>query len=218
MNNYNYKPIVGGVDMDQVLTSWDNPDGIFARKVKEITGNFIPISQWKNWLAHLNYPKDLADAVENIYANPEPGFFYELEPIPGAIEAVKRLQDKMEIITVSTPVFEMDGHMMSISDFEKRDRLWCQVVEEKKLWLRKYFGIHAPMFNPLSDKTIFHGDFLIDDKPTAGREKRRVPSWIHVLYDDNYLYNKGSRHKYRLNWNNYKPVMESLIREIESRK
>lgn len=217
---YIYKDVLGGIDMDQVLTDWDSPESGFLKIVRELLPN-IPhkrLKEYTSWEASDNYPKEIKHIVSSIYDNPRPGFFYELQPIPGSIEAVKRLQDKMEIVIVSTPVFEMDGHVASLEELTERDRLWAQAVEEKKLWLRKHFGVDAPPLNPLSDKTIFHGDFLVDDKPTASKIKRRIPSWIHILYDDGYLYNRHAKNKYRMSWNNYKEVIPKVVEEIKRKR
>jgi len=180
---YEYKNIVGGVDMDGVLTDWEKKYGIFLQTWKQRLPDveFKGSGKSPKWSIEQNYPLEIQERIAEIFTKPARDFYLKLAPMDGAIEAVKKLQKKMEIVIVTTPVYEADGHELTLLELKERDRLWSQVVAEKKEWLRNYFGKDAPPLLPLSDKTLFHGDFLIDDRPSAGEVKRRKPSWIHVL-------------------------------------
>ncbi len=216
---YIYKNTLAGVDMDMVLTNWDDPKGSFINHWKTHFGDlkYLGVKKSAVWDIAQLFPGH-EKRLDDFFMNPPRGFYLNLRPMPGAIAAVKKMMETMEVVAVTTPVYEADDHTLSLNELESRDRLWCQVVEEKKEWLRKYFGKDAPVLNPLSDKTLAHVDFLIDDKPSAGQIKRNHPSWIHVLYDDDFLFNKNAKNRFRLNWRTWEDVMPGILKEVERRK
>ncbi len=55
------------------------------------------------------------------------------------------------------------------------------------------------------DKTLIHGDYLIDDKPKVGGLIK--PKWEHIVFDQ--PYNRNIDNKLRINWSNY---MDALTR------
>jgi 5'-nucleotidase len=59
------------------------------------------------------------------------------------------------------------------------------------------------------DKTLMHGDILIDDNPEISG--KMVPSWKQILFDEDYLFSKHLNLP-RINWSNYQEV---LLREYE---
>jgi 5'(3')-deoxyribonucleotidase len=217
---YSYKNVTGGVDMDGVITNWEKEGGIFLQIWKQR----LPDVEFKGsqhspeWSIEQNYPLEIQDRIAEIFTKPARDFYLKLAPMDGAIEAVKRLQKKMEIVIVTTPLYEADEHNLTFKELQERDRLWSQVVAEKKEWLRDHFGKDAPPLVPLSDKTLFQGDLLVDDRPGAGKPKRKKPSWIHVLYDDKYLFNKSAKNKYRMNWGNYTKIIPLVIEEIQEKR
>jgi len=78
------------------------------------------------------------------------GFFLEIEPLPGAIDAVKRLaKDKeIEIVFVTKPLN------------------WDRSAAEKITWLEKYFSdisYEVIMVDSIKTKRFIDVDFIIDD-------------------------------------------------------
>ena len=80
----------------------------------------------------------------------QPGFFLGLDPIPGAIEAVKKIMadDRYTVWVVTAPSVQNP---------------LCYT--EKRLWIEKHFGmelVHNMIIAP--DKSRVKGDYLIDDR------------------------------------------------------
>lgn len=122
----------------------------------------------------------------------EPGFYSRLEPIPGAREALKAaLKAGHDVRIVSSPYISNPT---------------C--ASDKLDWITRHYGSHwASRLVLTNDKTIVHGDFLIDDKPEITGSMK--PSWRHVVFGD-YAYNRHSSQSIRLSfWN------ESTIPDLE---
>lgn len=105
------------------------------------------------------------DKVASVYE--APGFFLNLEPIPGALEAMREMNDMQdtEVFICTSPLLKYD-----------------HCVREKYGWVEKHLG---PQFVEriilTRDKTMVLGDLLIDDKDTIqGQEE--TPSWEHILF------------------------------------
>lgn len=104
-----------------------------------------------------------------------PGFFENLEPISGAIEAVKKLSEHYDIYVLSTPSWS-------------NPRSWG----EKRIWVEKYFGDLLKKKLILShNKALLRGAFLIDDNTWNGAKEfqgdfihfatEKYPDWNSVL-------------------------------------
>ncbi|XP_016067852.1 PREDICTED: 5'(3')-deoxyribonucleotidase, cytosolic type [Miniopterus natalensis] len=105
------------------------------------------------------------DKVASVYE--APGFFLDLEPIPGALEAMQAMNamQDTEVFICTSPLMKYD-----------------HCVGEKFRWVDKHLG---PQFVEriilTRDKTVVLGDLLIDDKDTIlGQEE--IPSWEHILF------------------------------------
>ncbi|XP_044289583.1 5'(3')-deoxyribonucleotidase, mitochondrial [Varanus komodoensis] len=94
-------------------------------------------------------------------------FFVELDPLPGAVEAVKQMAklEETDVFICTSPI--------------KKYR-YCPY--EKYAWVEKHLGPEFLEQIVLTrDKTVVSGDLLIDDRPDIiGAE--RSPSWEHVLF------------------------------------
>ncbi|EMP33079.1 5'(3')-deoxyribonucleotidase [Chelonia mydas] len=94
-------------------------------------------------------------------------FFIELDPIPGAVEAVKQMAklENTDVFICTSPI--------------KKYR-YC--AYEKYAWVEKHFGQEFLEQIVLTrDKTVISGDLLIDDRSDiTGAEPN--PSWEHVLF------------------------------------
>lgn len=105
------------------------------------------------------------DKVASVYESP--GFFLDLEPIPGALEAMHEMHamHDTEVFICTSPLLKYE-----------------HCVGEKFSWVDKYLG---PQFVEriilTRDKTVVLGDLLIDDKDTIlGQEE--TPAWEHILF------------------------------------
>ena len=104
-----------------------------------------------------------------------PGFFTNLEPIDGAIEAFKKLSDYYDVYFLSTAP-------------------WSNInaPSEKRVWVEKHLGEYAFKKLILShNKGLLKGDYLIDDRVANGVEdfegehihfgSAEFPGWESIL-------------------------------------
>ena len=76
-----------------------------------------------------------------------PGFFAFMDPMPGAIEAVRKLSQHYEVFILSTAPW-------------KNPSSWS----DKRIWVEKYFGdIFFKRIILTHRKDLVLGDYLIDD-------------------------------------------------------
>jgi len=104
-----------------------------------------------------------------------PGFYADLPPIPGAVEAFEKLSQKYEVYILTAPSWENPS---------------CYT--DKRLWVDKYLGKSAYKRLIISnDKSLFSGKALIDDRTKYGVTKFKgehihfgsetFPDWDFVL-------------------------------------
>lgn len=100
-----------------------------------------------------------------------PEIFSLMEPLEGAIEAIKKLNDKYDLYILSTAPWE-------------NPNAW----KHKREWVEKYFGegeknIFYKKVILSHHKNLNEGDILIDDRPNNGA-KYFNGEWIHFATDD----------------------------------
>lgn len=173
------------VDQDGVLANYD-------KRLIEIVAAEYPEEQRFSeseltlFNTHLLYSPANQMAIDRIALRR--GFFENLEPVNGAVEALHDLLSS--------------GFDVRICTAPKKRYKYC--VPEKLAWIEKHLGRDFSLRTILTrDKTLVRGRVLIDDKP----EVRGVaePEWEHVLYDR--PYNRSVTGKRRLNWQNYREVL-----------
>lgn len=108
----------------------------------------------------------------------EPNFYRTLEPLAGAVDGVKSL--------VSA------GHDVFICTAPLPRHATC--AKEKLEWIEHYLGPRLAERTIITrDKTLVHGDYLVDDKPVI--TGARSPSWKHLLFEATYNLGRES-----VNW------------------
>ncbi|XP_028377276.1 5'(3')-deoxyribonucleotidase, cytosolic type [Phyllostomus discolor] len=161
------RPVRVLVDMDGVLADFEA--GLLRAFCRRFPGEpHVPLAERRGFFAREQYRAlrpDLADKVASVYE--APGFFLDLEPIPGAVEAMQQMNalKDTEVFICTSPLLKFD-----------------HCVGEKYRWVEKHLG---PQFVEriimTRDKTVVLGDLLIDDKDTIqGQEE--TPSWEHILF------------------------------------
>lgn len=116
---------------------------------------------------HPQYPKALFRRIVEA-----PGFFRELPPIAGALEAVEALMERAEVYVCTAP---MASHP--------------SCADEKRAWIAEHmpgghrYWAHRTIIT--NDKTLVYGDALVDDRPEV-KGHRRQPDWVHILYRQPY--------------------------------
>uniref|UniRef100_A0A7S3UEC2 Glycosyl transferase family 1 domain-containing protein n=1 Tax=Picocystis salinarum TaxID=88271 RepID=A0A7S3UEC2_9CHLO len=194
----NSKPVIL-LDMDNTIVDWDSEFQARWRKRNGSHANRYPelVVNRQNFEIELNFAEKYRDDVLSVVA--EPGFYKNLHPIPGAVEAV------YEMVALGCEVrFCTSTHYVCPG----------QSAEEKFEWVREHLG--EEYVNKLiitSDKTAVKGDILVDDKPviTGCVED---PDWIHVVYDQSY---NSKVDKPRLqSWYDWRSVIEPLLRKRDA--
>jgi 5'-nucleotidase len=120
------------------------------------------------------------------------GFFEQLQPLPGAIDAIKLMQHYNHQIYLVTSA--------GVS--------YPNAASEKYRWVERHLGkefLSCLVITPA--KSIVRGDILIDDRPSFRDE--RLASWEHVLYDKSY--NKTVPRKRRITWENWTDELPELL-------
>ncbi|KAM4527082.1 5'(3')-deoxyribonucleotidase, mitochondrial [Fundulus diaphanus] len=155
------------VDMDGVLADFE---GGFLKEYRARYPDepFVPLGDRRGFWVSTQYEqlrKDLFEKAVSIWESK--GFFMDLEPLPGGVEAVKEMARM-----VDTDVFICTSPI----------KHYKHCPYEKYAWVEKHLG---PDFLDqvilTRDKTLIAGDLLIDDKPDIrGVEPR--PAWEHVLF------------------------------------
>jgi 5'-nucleotidase len=141
-----------------------------------------------------DYPPELRPLAEALYT--APGFIRNLAPVPGAIEAVRELlQLGMDVRICSSPL-----------------RQYENCVAEKYLWVERHLGRAATERLILTrDKTLVHGDILVDDRPSIEGAVR--PAWRHIVYDA--PYNRQVMDKPRMTWANWRGTLGAVLYAID---
>jgi 5'-nucleotidase len=117
-----------------------------------------------------------------------PGFFQGLRPIPGARETLHTLLgDGVDVFLCTAPMIHHET---------------C--AQEKLTWVVEHLGREfASRVILARDKTLIHGDFLVDDRPLI--PGLRVPTWEHLIFDQ--PYNQGPSTQRRVTWHSLIPAL-----------
>jgi 5'-nucleotidase len=178
------KPLTILIDMDGVLCDYTSAHMAKVADRYPHLAAYIESAQyqWKNEDA---FPEEYREMIESIAL--EPGFFEQLQPIDGALEAVHTLAAA--------------GHDVRICTAPKKIHTFC--VPEKYNWVKKHLGQEfVERIIMTRDKTLAYGDMLIDDKPEVTGAAQ--PQWEHIVFDQPYNKTVANR---RINWSNYREVL-----------
>lgn len=154
------------VDMDAILVDLL---GAWLSDYNESSGNGITIADIRTWNMHEHVPcgKEIYKIIG------EPGYFDKLQPLPGAVEGFKALQDLGHDVKVLTSPFNPDSARAKLE--------WC----ERHLGLRYDHVILAHDKHLLAQE----GRVLFDDRLTT------LGKWWNqggAAYAIRYPYNEGS--------------------------
>jgi len=118
----------------------------FLATIKEVTGKEFTEDQ----ITQFDIGKALGLSSEElaaVYAAFKPGFCRALEPIPGAIEAIQRLNVIADVYVVTSPLSAVPT--------------W---TSEREAWVKEHLGFHHSRVIHGSAKHLVRGDFLVDDR------------------------------------------------------
>lgn len=174
------------VDMDGVIADFDK--GFLLSWAKKYPHRpKIAIRDRKNQDIRDDYPIEMSDEVKKIYTGKN--FYKNLPVIPNAKSALQEMAKMgLDVFICTSPL-----------------TIYKNCILEKYQWVEKNIGKEwVKKIVMTKDKTLIHADILIDDRTNI--KGIRKPHWKHVLFDA--PYNQTYQSKYRINWNNWKQILD----------
>ena len=152
------------VDMDGVLAWWEKN---LIRRMKAQYPD-VPIFEFgERTVADLESRSDYQTQFRAILD--APGFYRELEPVEGGLEALQAMRAA--------------GHDVVICTAPSASNPTCGF--DKYEWIKEHLGQEWVKRTVIVfDKTLIDGDILIDDKLNVTGS--RTPTWTHVIFDQSY--------------------------------
>lgn len=186
------KPILL-IDMDGVMANYY---GSFLEGWKRRYPNrgFIPEGELKSFYIEDSYAEEHNDDIRELTT--ARGFFRGIKPIPGAIETLRKIlsERKFEPFICTAPEVEAEGQCCFSEKAEWVDHLLGREWTERLILTK--------------DKTLVHGDFLLDDKPVI-KGINRQPSWERIVFHQSY--NGGVVGKRLNGWENWNELEDILL-------
>jgi 5'-nucleotidase len=171
------------VDMDGVLA--DLEAEFFAR-FQQTHGIDLSTKRTEFYMEH-----DWPEHVEEIHEiMSTPGLFYSLSLIVGGLNALEWMARSHDVFICTAPLLENPT---------------C--VQDKVRWVEKYLGPEWTRRMIITkDKTLVHGDILIDDKINI--QGVRIPTWHHVLFHAPYNLDKEHAGERLHAWHQIEQLLE----------
>jgi len=172
------------IDQDGVLADFERA---FHTAWQRAGHDFPAVALERRTSLHVrdDYPQALYGEVEAIYT--APGFYRDLPAIAGALDGMRELLEA--------------GHDVRICTAPLNQYRNC--VAEKFEWVEQHLG---PGFVDriilTKDKTVVHGDILVDDNPDIRGSRR--PDWRQVLFDQPY---NRHLHMPRMSWASWREAL-----------
>jgi len=181
------------VDQDGPLANFEE-DFLRKWRLQFPDLNHIPLEERTVFYIQEQHPTCFKHIIKNIFK--APGFFLNLPPVEGAIEAIAQMIHMGHEVRICTSPLSA----------------YNNCVLEKYQWIEKHFGRELTKHIILTkDKTLVRGDVLIDDKPEV--EGVMTPIWEHILFD--YPFNREMPNKKRISdkWENWLEVITEIEEE-----
>lgn len=158
------------IDLDGVVADWVG--GVKRLFEKTNPGKVLaPVSEFKNYYLQDDYPHWKNELSVTSHSK---GLYSSLELIPGALEALKDIENNC--------LHFIEPFLCSTPDVKYEDQM-C--FTEKAAWVEKHLGsFWTERLILTQDKTVVFGDLLIDDKPDITGSIEH--SWTQVLYAQSY--------------------------------
>lgn len=183
------------VDMDEVLCKWDEHFVASHRRVfPHIT--IADAGRREHFDLFAGLTAELQEATLTVLN--EPGFFAEIAPMEGAIDAVAEMRDAGFDVALCTSPWLSNPTCAS----------------DKLAWVQRHLGRELMESTIITrDKTLIRGDVLIDDKPQI--TGRATPEWDLIRFT--YHYNRNLPGVRLNNWFEWEPVVgDALTRRLGS--
>lgn len=173
------------VDQDDVLADFH---GCFCDEWQRQFGEVMQPTFYKIEGEKKDVPPEMEKRIKEI--SYKEGFFLNLPPLPNAIESVKEIALYHQVFICTRPLLESE---------------FC--LQEKKRWVSEHLGayfVQRMLF--VTDKTLVHGNYLIDDNPEP-EDGLHQPTWRHIVYDRPYNQHIIDRPRI-VEWQNWQEVLK----------
>ncbi len=184
------KPLEILVDQDGVTTDFEK--GLLNEwRTRFPDRPYVPLAERTTFYPRDQYPEEFKNDLEAIYL--AEGFYRNLPPIDGAVEALREMRSR--------------GHIVKICTSPLSRNPYC--IPEKMQWVKQFLGEEwLDLLIITKDKEKVYGDILIDDNPNLPPNGLLGISWEHIIYDQ--PYNRHIVEKRRLtSWKNWRELLES---------
>ena len=178
------------IDMDGPLANFDKWFYELWMETYPDLPNVKPEDR-KSFYVNMDYLPEHENLVRDLYNSDH--FCLHFDPVDGAIEAIQAINEIAHVFICTSPL---------------TNSRTC--FQDKRDWIANYLGL--PSVRRLiitDDKTMIHGNFLIDDKPVI--EGRRIPDWRQIVFDK--PYNRAVTDKPRLSWTSWRAVLPPLLKQ-----
>lgn len=187
------------IDMDNTLVDYDKEFGkrMKQRSAGKTSEDIDAILQTRQQFeVEKNFPADLQTLVKGVMNQQD--FFHVLQPFPGAIKALREMDDAGLHVKLCT----------SPSLFQYESSARC-----KYAWVRQWLGEDWMSRLVITrDKTVVRGRVLIDDKPVI-RGACVNPEWAHVVYTMPYNATIDDRPRIS-DWSNWRSVLAPFFEQL----
>ena len=179
------------VDMDGVLCQYD--ERVLEIAHKRFGLPLYHSNEVTNFDTEKIFPEAYHERVDAIAD--EEGFFRDLMPFPGVIDALHEI--------------EADGRFhVFICTAPKKFYRNSSCVSEKNMWVSRFLGRKWTDKVILTrDKTLVRGDVLIDDKPEVVGVAD--PTWVQIYHDR--PYNRNIDRPRIISWENWKDIIIPIL-------
>lgn len=171
------------VDMDDVIIEFEKK--LIELLIDENPNNKDLFNKERSKFKLREQYPELKDSIKKIKL--QNNLTENIEPVEGGIDALKEMKEKgHEVFICTSPM----------SNYKS--------IIEKYSWVDENLGNEWTKKIILTkDKTLIKGDILIDDNPEITGLKN--PEWEHIIFDR--PYNKHVENKKRINWTNWKEIL-----------
>ena len=178
------------LDMDGVLVDWD-------KGFRAAWGSRSRIDRKASYQMEACVPSPFFQDARKIFL--APGFFEALEPMTGALRAIKEMQlAGIRLVICTSPV---------------AGSLFC--AQEKLNWVRQYLGADWLERVVITfDKTTIRGDLLIDDRPFDMLDEggpHTSACWKQVIFHQPYNESNLSSLPRLHDWTDWRRVIMPLL-------